>query len=157
MSRIEKPESVAAFLRGSRIGVAGVSRQPNQAANAVFRKLKQSGYDAIPINPQASELEGVRCYPDVGSVPGHLDGVVIATAPNVAATIVRQCSEHGIGRVWLHRSFGDGSVADDAVRECRARGIDCIVGGCPMMFCEPVDLPHRCMRWWLQRQGRVPS
>jgi hypothetical protein len=24
------------------------------------------------------------------------------------------------------------------------------------MFCEPVDLGHRCMRWWLQRQGRVP-
>jgi hypothetical protein len=25
------------------------------------------------------------------------------------------------------------------------------------MFCEPVDFGHRCMRWWLQRQGRVPK
>jgi hypothetical protein len=24
------------------------------------------------------------------------------------------------------------------------------------MFCEPVDFGHKCMRWWLQRRGRVP-
>jgi hypothetical protein len=24
------------------------------------------------------------------------------------------------------------------------------------MYCEPVDFGHRCMRWWLGRQGRVP-
>jgi hypothetical protein len=42
------------------------------------------------------------------------------------------------------------------VRECEARGIHCIVGGCPLMFCDPVDFGHKCMRWWLQRRGRVP-
>jgi hypothetical protein len=25
------------------------------------------------------------------------------------------------------------------------------------MFCEPVDFGHKCMRWWLQRRGRVPK
>jgi hypothetical protein len=35
--------------------------------------------------------------------------------------------------------------------------MECIVGGCPLMFCDPVDVGHRCMRWWLQRQGRVPK
>ena len=54
------PESVAAFLRGRRIAVAGVSRQPNQAANAVFRKLRGAGYDVFPINPKASTIEGAR-------------------------------------------------------------------------------------------------
>jgi predicted CoA-binding protein len=34
------PESIATFLRGRRLAVAGVSRQQGQAANAVFRKLK---------------------------------------------------------------------------------------------------------------------
>ena len=151
------PELVAAFLRGKRIAVAGVSRQPGQAANAVFRKLKASGYEVFPINPKASELEGATCYRDIGSVPGQLDGVVIATAPDISVEIARQCSEHGVPRVWFHRSFGSGSVSEEAVRECRARGIDCVVGGCPLMFCDPVDFGHRCMKWWLQRQGRVPK
>ncbi len=153
---ITAPKQVATFLQGKRFAVAGVSRQPGQAANAVFRKLKSAGYEVYPINPKASEVEGATCYRDVGGVRGQLDGVVIATAPDVSAQIVRQCGEHGVRRVWLHRSFGNGSVSDEAVRECHARGIDCIVGGCPLMFCEPVDFGHRCMRWWLQRQGRVP-
>lgn len=149
------PESVATFLRGRRIAVAGVSRHPGQAANAVFRKLRGSGYEVFAINPKAPEVEGVKCYPDLAAVPVQLDGVVIATSPEVSVQVVRQCGDHGVRRVWLHRSFGTGSVSDDAVRECDARGIDCIVGGCPLMFCEPVDVGHKCMRWWLQRRGRV--
>ena len=151
------PEAVGAFLRGRRLAVAGVSRQPGQAANAVFRKLRGAGYEVFPVNPKTAEVEGVRCYPDIGSIPGHLDGIVVATAPDISVSIVQQCVEHGVSRVWLHRSFGAGSVSDEAVRECRARGIDCIVGGCPLMFCEPIDFGHKCMKWWLQRQGRVPA
>jgi len=154
---ITVPESVAAFLRGRRIGVAGVSRQTGQAANAVFRKLKGVGYEVFPINPNASEVEGITCYPDVASVPAALDGVVIATSPAVSVQLVRQCAAHGVRRVWFHRSFGQGSVSGEAVQECGARGVDCIVGGCPLMFCEPVDAGHKCMRWWLQRRGRVPK
>lgn len=154
---VKTPSSVATFLRGRRFAVAGVSRQQGQAANAVFRRLRSAGYEVFPINPKASEVEGVACYRDVASVPGQLDGVVIATAPDVSRQIVRECSERGVHRVWFHRSFGNGSVSEDAVRECEARGIDCIVGGCPLMFCEPVDVGHVCMRWWLQRTGRVPK
>ena len=151
------PASIATFLRGRRFAVAGVSRHQGQAANAVFRRLKSSGYEVLPINPHASEVEGARCYASVAAVPGQLDGVVIATAPNISAQIVRECGEHGVRRVWFHRSFGSGSVSEEAVRECHARHIDCIVGGCPLMFCDPVDFGHRCMRWWFQRQGRVPK
>jgi predicted CoA-binding protein len=155
MARI--PEAVARFLNGRRIAVAGVSRQRGQAANAVFRKLRSAGYEVFPINPKAPELEGTRCYPDVRAVPGPLDGVVIATAPDISAALVRQCGDHAVRQVWLHRSFGAGSVSEEAVREAHARGIDCIVGGCPLMFCDPVDFGHKCMKWWLQRQGRVPK
>lgn len=154
---MQRPDAVTVFLKGRRFAVAGVSRSGAQAANAVFRKLKASGYEVFPVNPKASEVEGVTCYPDLRSVPGSIDGVVIATAPAASADVVRQCVERGIQRVWFHRSFGDGSVSDEAVRSCRASNVECIVGGCPLMFCEPVDLGHRCMRWWLQRQGRVPK
>jgi hypothetical protein len=68
----------------------------------------------------------------------------------------RRIAERGVGLVWFHRSFRTGSFSEPAVRECEARGIRCIVGGCPLMACEPVDVFHRGTRWWLQRQGRVP-
>ncbi len=151
------PQPVAEFLRGKRIAVAGVSRGPGQAANAIFRKLRDCGYEAFPINPNASEVEGTRCYPDLASILGTVDGVVVATHPDVSVELVHQCSERGIRRVWFHRSFGRGSVSEGAVRECQARGLQCIVGGCPLMYCEPVDFGHRCMRWFLRWRGRVPG
>jgi predicted CoA-binding protein len=154
---VNMPAPVAEFLRGKRIAVAGVSREPRHAANVIYRKLRDCRYEAFPINPNASEVEGVRCYPDLGSVPGPIDGIVVATRPDVAIELVRQSSERGVRRIWFHRSFGQGSVADAAVRECQALGLQCIVGGCPLMYCEPVDFGHRCMRWWLRWLGRVPG
>ena len=151
------PVPVEQFLKGRRIAVAGVSRKGDVAANAVFKKLLACGYEVFPVNPNTETVEGVRCYPDLAAIPGQLDGVVIATHPGVAASIVRQCKERGVTRVWFHRSFGSGSVSKEAVRECERLGIANIVGGCPLMFCEPVDTGHKCLRWWLQRSGRVPK
>lgn len=151
------PRSVADFLAGRTIAVAGVSRTGGtSAANPVFRKLRDAGYEVMPVNPAATEVEGVACYRDLASIGKPLDGVVIATAPRVSLSVVEQCAALGVKRVWMHRSVGQGSVSDEAVRYCAEHGMSCIAGGCPVMFCEPVDPVHRCMRWLFQRMGRVP-
>lgn len=151
------PIQVAEFLSGKRFAVAGVSRDPRQAANAVFRKLRNSGYLVFPVNPNATETEGAHCYPDIRSIPGRIDRLIVATHPSVSLDLVRQLDPRGVSQLWFHRSFGQGSVSNDAIQECSARGIRCIVGGCPLMYCEPVDFGHRCMRWWLRLKGRIPG
>jgi predicted CoA-binding protein len=150
------PESVAAFLAGERIIVAGVSRSGTAPANAIFRKLRDAGHQVIAVNPNAQSLEGQACFADIGSVPDPIHGVMIATHPAVALATARAALDRGVRHIWFHRSFGNGSVADDAVAECRARGVEPIVGGCPLMYCAPVDIGHRCFRWLLQHQRRVP-
>ncbi len=152
----ELPSQVAAFLAGRRFAVAGVSRDGKQAANAVYRKLKAAGYEVVPVNPNTSEVEGVPCYPELGAVPGELDGLMVVTHPLVAEGLVRAAAARGVRQIWFHRSFGDGSVSPAAVAACRELGIEPIVGGCPLMYCQPVDFGHRCMRWWLARKERVP-
>ena len=151
------PESVALFLAGKRIAVAGVSRQKNQPANAILERLAETGHEVFAVNPNASHVAGRSAYPDLAAIPGDLDGVVIATHPRVSLDVVRQCEELGVTRVWFHRSFGNGSVSEEAVGACRKAGIDAIVGGCPLMFCGQIDVGHRCFRWWLQKKGRVPK
>ena len=81
----------------------------------------------------------------------------MATHPSVSATLVREAAARGIRRVWFHRSFGDGSVSDEAVEACRSAGITPIMGGCPLMYCAPVDVAHRFFRWWLRLKRRVPG
>ncbi|MFI5181909.1 MAG: CoA-binding protein [Thermoanaerobaculia bacterium] len=151
------PGPVADFLAGKRIVVAGVSRSGKAPANAIFRRLAASGHEAIPVNPNASELEGTRSYPDLAAVPGTVDGLLVATHPSAALALVREAADRGIRQVWFHRSFGDGSVSEEAVAACRAAGIEPIVGGCPLMYISPVDGGHRFFRWWLRLMRRVPG
>jgi hypothetical protein len=147
-------EAAQEFLAQKRIAVAGVSRQGDTAANGIYKKLRSAGYEVFPVNPNATEIEGDKCYPTLAAIPGGVEGVVIATHPGVAAQLVRECSALGIKRLWMHRSFGQGSVDDEAVRLCRELGLSVIPGSCPMMFCEPVDVAHKCLRWFLQVSGK---
>jgi predicted CoA-binding protein len=149
-------ETVKDFLAQERFAVVGVSRSGGEAANFVYRKLRDAGYQVFPVNPKTQEVEGVPCYPDLKSLPGSVDVVVVATHPKVTDDVVRECGEMGISRVWMHRSFGAGSVSDSAVSFCRDHKIQVIAGGCPMMFCEPVDFGHKCMRWILNLTGGLP-
>lgn len=151
------PPPVAAFLDGRRIVVAGVSRSGNAPANAIFRRLRDAGHEAIPVNPNASEVEGRKCYPSIESVPDPIHGVMVVTHPALSADVARAAVRRGIKHIWFHRSFGGGSVSPEAVAACRAGGVEPIVGGCPLMYCQPVDPGHRFMRWWLSLQGRVPG
>ncbi len=155
MSRL--PKQVAEFLSCPRIAVAGVSRDPQQPANAIYRKLRNAGHQVFAVNPQTAEVEGAPCYPDLRSVPQPIQAVMVVTPPSAAAQVVKDCAALCVQHIWFHRSFGDGSVSEEAVRECERLGINCLVGGCPMMYCEPVDFGHRCMKWILKMQKRVPG
>jgi predicted CoA-binding protein len=146
------------FLALKRIAVAGVTRaEPNAPANLIFRKLRDAGYQVYAVNPRAETVEGGPCYPSLRAVPDCPEGVVLATPPHAADELVRDCAELGIGRVWMHRSFGQGSVSQQAVAFCRQHGINVIAGACPMMFCPPVDFPHKCLRWVLRVTGGLPK
>ncbi len=142
------------FLSLKRIAVAGVSRKGDVAANAVYKKLRKTGYEVFAMNPNADEIEGDSCYHSLSSIPGGVDGVVIATHPSVTLQLVKECGELGIKHVWMHRSFGQGSVDDEAVKLGQELGLTVIPGSCPMMFCEPVDIAHKCMRWFLRVSGK---
>jgi len=151
------PPSIAEFLRQKHLAVVGVSRDTRQPANLIYRTLRKAGYSVYAVNPNAESLEGDACYPSLGALPHAVDGAVLATTPEVSDSVVEECARLGIRRVWMHRSFGTGSVSDGAVKVGRERGVTVIAGGCPMMFCEPLDVGHRCMRWFLGVTGKLPT
>ena len=150
-------EAVDDFLAQKRIAVLGVSRTPTEAANLIYRKLREAGYTVYAVNPLATEAEGDPCYADLRALPEVPDGVVIATPPATALGIVEVCAALGVPRVWMHRSFGTGSVSEEAVRRAEALGLTVIPGACPMMFVAPVDGGHRCIRWFLKVSGKLPT
>jgi predicted CoA-binding protein len=150
--------AAAEFLTHKRVAVTGVSRQPgSHGSNVVYQRLKERGYDVVPVNPNAEEIDGDRCYPDLHAIPGGVEAVVIGTRPERALGTVEECEDLGIKDVWMHRSFGGGSVSDDATRYGREHGMTVIDGGCPLMF-EPVSDPgHKVIRAVCRMNHHMPS
>ena len=149
-------EAAEQFLQLKTIAVAGVSSTKKDAANYIYEKLKKTGYQVYAINPNAEEIDGDPCYPDLKSVPVQIEGVVIGTNQKVTLQVVQECAELGIHYAWIHKSLNAGSYSEEAELFCKEHNINLIPTGCPMMFCKPVDLAHKCIKWVLHATGKMP-
>ena len=154
---IKVKEAAAQFLANKRIAVTGVSSNPHgHGSNAVYQRLRDRGYQVFAVNPNAESVEGDPCFHDLGSIPGGVDAVVIGTRPDRAEATMRECAGLGIRQVWMHRSFGGGSVSDAATAYGREQGITVIDGGCPLMFDPTADGAHKVMCRVFTVMGKVP-
>ena len=151
-------EAANDFLAHKRIAVTGVSRSPkDHGANFVYRRLRDRGYEVFAVNPNATEVEGDKAYASITAIPGGVEAVVIGTRPDRADATMRECAELGIKNVWMHHSFGGGSVSDTATRYGREQGITVIDGGCPCMFGLAADPGHKMLRVVATLAGNVPK
>lgn len=145
------------FLSHKRVAITGVSRDPsNHGSNVVYQRMRQRGYEVFAVNPNAETVEGDPAYPDLRSIPGGVEAVVIATAPQHAMQTMQEAVDLGISQVWMHRSFGGGSVEHSATVYGREHGVSVIDGGCPLMFGPTADGGHKFMRSMLRLTHNVP-
>ena len=134
-----------------------MSRTPkSHGSNIVYQRLRARGYHVFPVNPNADTVEGDPAYLDLKSIPGGVAAVVIGTRPEIAEQTIRECADLGIKLVWMHRSFGGGSVSDAATEYGRTHGITVIDGGCPLMFTPTADGAHNVMQALFTLTGKVP-
>ena len=151
-------DAAAEFLALRRIAVTGVSSKPQgHGSNAVYTRLRERGYEVFAVNPHAPTVEGDATYPDLRSIPAGVDAVVIGTRPEHAQATMQEAIDLGIHHVWMHRSFGAGSVSPAATALGRDNGVTVIDGGCPLMFGPASDGGHRMMCRLMTMTGRVPK
>ncbi len=79
--------------------IVGVSERMDNPGTLFLRAFKDMGFsgDLYPINPRHDEILGLRCYPDISSVPGGLDLVLLAVPPAAVPELVRECAASGVG------------------------------------------------------------
>lgn len=144
---------VEEFLIQKKIAVVGVSRTKTKFGNAIYKELKQKGYEVFPVNPNLQTFEGDVCYPDLLSIPDRTDAVVINVPPVQAEKVIREANQAGIKKVWLQQ----GSQSDSAVKYCEENGIDCISNECILMFAQPSAFIHRAHKWIWGVLGKLPG
>ena len=150
-------ELIDGFMAQKRLAIVGVSRNPKDISRMLFREFLKRGYDVIPVNPNATEVEGRKCFARVGDINPGVGGALLMTLPAQSAPLVRDAIEAGISRVWLYRAAGKGAIHQDAVALCREKGIDLIEGYCPFMFFPKTQFFHRVHGLILKLAGTYPS
>ncbi len=145
--------SVESFLAKKNVALVGLSRRGNQFSNSVYKELTKKGYKVIPVNPNADEIDGVKCYPDLKSVKGLVESALVMTPAAQVPAVLLSAAENGIKNVWVQQ----GAESDEAVKVASEKGLDLVSGECIMMFAEPVGMLHRIHRWFWRRLGKLPS
>ena len=149
-------ERIGEFLSQKRLAIVGVSQQPRDFSRALFREFRNRGYDVVPVNPAAREIEGQPCFGNVREVRPPVSTVLLMTSPALSEAVVRDCADAGVQRVWMFRGGGTGAVSAEAVGFCESKGIAVIPGECPLMFLPGGAWFHRLHGWVRKITGSYP-
>jgi len=141
------------FLLQKKIAVVGVSRKKTKFGNAIYKELKQKGYNVFPVNPHINTFEGDICYPDLLSLPEKVDAVVINVSSLQTEKVVRDAKQAGINKLWLQQ----GLQSEEAVKFCEKNGIDFVSNECILMFTQPSTFIHRAHKWVWGVLGKLPA
>jgi len=123
-------ELIRSFLDKKNVfAVVGASRNPEKYGHRVYRNLKEAGYTVYPVNPNADEVLGDKCYPKLESLPVKPDVVDLVVPPKVTEEVVKECRSLGIRKVWMQ----PGSESEKSVEFCKKNGIEVVYGVCVMI------------------------
>jgi len=92
------PESVA---------VVGASANPTGLGGTdLLSRLRNTGFPGgiYPINPKVTEIQGLKAYPDVKSVPASVDLVIIAIPASGVPEVLEDCIAAGVKNVHIFSS-----------------------------------------------------
>ena len=118
-------QAMDSFLNGAPHAVAGASRDRSKYGNRVLRVFQQNNLAVYPINPHASEIEGLPAYRSLDDLPEAVYGCAIITPPDVTEEIVEDAIRLGVRHLWMQ----PGAESAAAIEAAEAAGISVVSGG----------------------------
>lgn len=114
--RIGAVAAVSHVLAPRSVAVVGASRQRGSIGAELFHNLVAIGFRGAmyPVNPAASEIEGVAAYPSVLDIPGDLEMAVVTVPAAAVLDVARQCATKGV-RALVVISAGFAEVGGEGV------------------------------------------
>lgn len=101
------------------IAIVGISKDEHRDSHYVGRYLKYAGYTIVPINPGSKSILGETCYPNLKTIPFHVDAVNIFRKPTKILQVVDEAIEIGAELVWLQLGTG---THPEATRKAKNAG-----------------------------------
>ncbi len=131
-------QTIEEFIKGKRFAIVGVSRSGKKFGYDMMKELKARGYETYIVHPEAKEIAGEPCYPNLAAVKDKVDGVVICVPPRQAEVALREAAAAGIKNIWLQQ----GAESTMVLAAARELGVTPVTGKCILMYTPPVRGMH---------------
>jgi acyl-CoA synthetase (NDP forming)/GNAT superfamily N-acetyltransferase len=114
------------------VAVIGASRRPGTVGRSVLDNIKSGGYQGrlYAVNPNARQLGGTPCFPDVASLPEAPDLGLIAVPPAAVIDTAQACGTRGLRGLVVFTSGLDTAACADLLAVCRRHGMRLIGPNC---------------------------
>ncbi len=142
--------SLKALFEPTSVAVIGASSNPARIGGRPIDYYLKAGFkgDIYPVNPNRDEIQGLKAYPDIASIPGKVELAVLAISAKLVAEALTACGEKGVKVVVLFSAgfseLGDaGDLLQDQLDQIvqrydmRILGPNCLglyngdIGNCP--------------------------
>lgn len=131
------------FLASKSVALIGVSRNKQSYSRTLMKAFVDKGFEVFPVNPNETEIDGLKCYQSITQLPNSIDAAYIIKRKEMAIDLAREVANRGIKKIWIH-------VKCDApnIKElCKEFGVTVIAGECFFMWAEPVKGVHAFHRF----------
>jgi acetate---CoA ligase (ADP-forming) len=112
------------FFWPESIAVLGASPDLHRIRGRLLHQLRENGFPGriLPINPSYQEIDGLTCYPAIGSAGGGIDLALVAIPAAGVAAAVDECARAGVKNTLIISSgfAEEGGAAGDMQAELLA-------------------------------------
>jgi acyl-CoA synthetase (NDP forming) len=146
------------FFEPRSIAIIGVSKGGFRFGGLSFlRKLRECGFPGsiYPINPKAGELEGLRAYPDLSSLPEVPDLGIVCVAARLVPSILEECGRVGLRHIHV-LSAGFRETATKEGKELEAQ-VESIASEKGLLVIGPNCMGSYCPSSRLTAWGAIPG
>jgi len=149
---VERRELDAMFHPASVAVVGASANSTSWGGSGFLRRLQKLQFDGplYPVNPKAEEVNGLRAYPDVQSIPGPPELVIVATPAPVVPQVLEDCIAAGVKNVHIFSSgfketgLEEGLKLDRQITEIIRRGGLNVIGP----NCMGIYVPSSKLAYW---------
>lgn len=126
------PSNHEEFFTKNSFALVGNSAKKN-FPKLTYRALKKLGKTVYAVDPGASEIDGDKAYPDLASLPGPVEGVVLELPKDETAEWVGKAADAGVKDLWIHMKRD----TPEALALAKEKGMNVRTGTCAVMYATP--------------------
>tara|TARA_B100001093_G_scaffold416307_1_gene406934 strand:- start:267 stop:671 length:405 start_codon:yes stop_codon:yes gene_type:complete len=109
------------------IAIVGASSNPDRDSYKVMKFLIDHEYQIYPVNPNETEILGIKCYPNLKSIEEKIDMIDVFRAEEFVFNIAKEAIKIDVKILWTQ----EGIINEKAASLGRSSGLEVVMNKCP--------------------------